>query len=209
NDDNTVLSLTLRDSVEFTDGSPFDGEAVKANLEYLKASTGQNSYMAASIDEVEVLSATEVNLKLTAPDPGLLNYLAVVGGAMASPATLGAGDEATTAVGSGPYVLEKATPGSEYVYERNEDYWNSEAFPYDEIVVKPISDSTARLNALKSGQAEVALGAPPQVTEAEGSGLTVERYPTDWQGLFLNDRAGASVPAVPRWGVARRIHLAL
>ncbi|MDR6906633.1 peptide/nickel transport system substrate-binding protein [Agromyces sp. 3263] len=209
NDDNTVLSLTLRDGVEFTDGTPFDGEAVKANLEYLKAGTGQNAYMAASIDEVEVVGATEVNLRLTAPDPGLLNYLAVVGGAMASPTTLGAGDEATTAIGSGPYVLEKATPGSEYVYERNEDYWNSEAFPYDEIVVKPISDSTARLNALKSGQADVALVDPPQVSEAEGSGLTVERYPTDWQGLFLNDRAGATVPALADVRVRQAINLAI
>lgn len=207
NDDNTVLNLTLRDDVTFTDGTPFDGEAVKANLEYLKASTGQNSYMAASIDSVEVVSPTEVNLNLTAPDPGLLGYLAVVGGAMASPATLGAGDAATTAVGSGPYTLEEATPGSQYVYERNEDYWNAEAFPYDEIVVKPIADPTARLNALKSGQADVGVVNTTQAAEAEGGGLTVERYATDWQGLFLNDRNGTTVPALADVRVRQAINL--
>lgn len=208
NEDATVLDLTLREGVEFTDGAPFDGEAVKANLEYLKNGTGQNSYMAASIEEIEVVSETEVKLHLTAPDPGLESYLAVVGGAMASPETLGAGDPATSAIGSGPYVLTEATPGSQYVYERNEDYWNQDAFPYDEIVVKPIADATARLNALKSGQVKVGLVQATNVAEAEGSGLTVERYPTDWQGLFLNDRAGATVPALADVRVRQAINLA-
>lgn len=208
NEDSTALTLALRDDVTFTDGTAFDGEAVKANLEYLKNGTGQNSYMAASIADIEVVSATEVTLHLTAPDPGLLGYLAVVGGAIASPATLGGGDPATSAVGSGPYVLTEAKPGSEYVYERNEDYWNSDAFPYDEIVVKPISDATARLNALKSGQADVGLVAANNAAEAEGTGLTVERYPTDWQGLFLNDRAGTMVPALADVRVRQAINLA-
>jgi peptide/nickel transport system substrate-binding protein len=87
-------------------------------------------------------------------------------------------------------------PGSQYVYERNEDYWNLDAFPYDEIVVKPIADQTARLNALKSGQADVATLTPTSVAEAESSGLTVSRYATDWQGLFINDREGTVVPAL-------------
>lgn len=207
NDDSTVLNLTLRDDVEFTDGTAFDAEAVKANLEYLKNGTGQNSYMAQSIEEVEVISPTEVALNLSAPDPGLLGYLAVVGGAIASPASLGTGDPATSAIGSGPYVLTEATPGSEYVYQRNEDYWNAEDFPYDEIIVKPMSDTTARLNALKSGQVDVGLVLANNVAEAESSGLTIERYPTDWQGLFIADRGGAVVPALADVRVRQAINL--
>ena len=198
NSDNTVHTLTLREDVEFTDGAPFDAEAVKANLEHLKNGTGQNSYMAASIEEVEIVDTHEVALRLTAPDPGLLGYLAVVGGAMASPATLGAADAASNPIGSGPYTLNAAesTPGTQYVYERNEDYWNEDEFPYDQLVIKPISDNTARLNALKSGQVDVGAIQATSIAEAEGSGLTVERYPTDWHGLFLADRAGAQVPAL-------------
>src|SRR6056300_135218 len=43
NDDGTVLMLMLREGVSFTDGTPFNAEAVKANLEYLAAGNGQNS----------------------------------------------------------------------------------------------------------------------------------------------------------------------
>lgn len=195
NDDATVLTLTLRDDIEFTDGEPFDAAAVQANLEYLRDSAGQNSYMAASIERFEIVSDTEIELHLSEPDPGLVDYLGVVGGAMASPASLGSGDPATTAVGSGPYVLASATPGSEYVYERNEEYWNPDDFPYDEIVIKPISDPTARLNALKSGQADVGLVQPTNVAEVEspGSGLTVERHSLNWHGLIIGDRGGEMV----------------
>ncbi|MFM9745951.1 ABC transporter substrate-binding protein, partial [Streptomyces brasiliscabiei] len=58
NADNTVLTLTLREGVTFTDGTPFDADAVKTNLEYLKNGTGQNTYMAKSIDTIEVASPT-------------------------------------------------------------------------------------------------------------------------------------------------------
>jgi peptide/nickel transport system substrate-binding protein len=203
-----VLSLKLRDDVEFTDGTAFDAEAVQANMEHLANGTGQNSYMAQSVTDFEIVSDTEINLILAEPDPGLESYLAVVGGAMASPASLAEPNAASEPVGSGPYTLDagRTTPGTQYVYERNPDYWNAEAFPYDEIVVKPIADATARLNALKSGQADVASVPATSVAEAEASGLTVNRYPTDWHGLILADRAGDSVPALSDADVRRAIN---
>jgi peptide/nickel transport system substrate-binding protein len=198
NDDNTVLNLTLRDGVTFTDGEPFNGEAVKANLEHLKGGGGQNAYMAASVESVDVVSDTEVNLNLSAPDPGLLNYLGVVGGAMASPASLTSPDLATTPVGSGPYALDKAatTPGSQYTYVRNEEYWNADEFPYDTVVVKPMTDLTARLNAIKSGQVNAAIADAKSIAEAEASRLTVSTTAVNWLGLFISDRDGAVVPAL-------------
>ncbi|GAA4415367.1 ABC transporter substrate-binding protein [Georgenia halophila] len=208
NDDATVLNLHLREGVEFTDGTPFDGAAVQANLEHLANGTGQNSYMAASIEEVEVVSDTEVNLHLSQPDPGLIGYLAVVGGAMASPKAL---EASSGPVGSGPYVLEagRTTTGSQYTFVRNEDYWNAEAFPYEEIVVKPFQDETARLNALLAGQVDVGQIDTTAIEQAEGAGLEVTRNPVDWQGLFIADRDGQAVPALGDVRVRRAINLAI
>ena len=199
NDDRTELDLTLREGVTFTDGTPFDAEAVKANLSYLAEGNGQNSYMAASIESYDIASPSEITLNLSAPDPGLIGYLGVVGGAMASPKTLTDDPaSATTPVGSGPYTLDASatTPGTQYTYVRNPDYWNAEAFPYDTLVLKPIPDATARLNALKSGQVDVGAIEPKSVAEAEGSNLSLSRVAVDWQGLFIADRAGEKIPAL-------------
>lgn len=198
NADNTVLSLTLREGVKFTDGTPFDGKAVAANLDYLKKGGGQNAYMAASIKNVEVVDATHANLVLNAPDPGLLGYLGVVGGAMASPASLTAADKATNPVGSGPYVLDKAktVSGSQFVYERNADYWDLKSFPYEKLIIKPMTDVTARVNALKSGQVNAGPIDSKSIAEAKSSGLQVATTQVDWSGLFIADREGKVVPAL-------------
>lgn len=194
----TELTLELREGVEFTDGEPFDADAVKANIEHLRAGTGQNAYMVSNVEEIEIVDDHEVVLHLSRPDAGLLNYLGVAGGAMASPAALGTEELATTPVGSGAYVLDASatTPGSQYTYTRNPDYWNPDAYPYDTIVIKPIIDLSARLNALKSGQVNAALADAKSIAEAEASGLSVHTLPVDWNGIIIADRNGETVPAL-------------
>ncbi|QZY30452.1 ABC transporter substrate-binding protein [Nocardioides coralli] len=196
NEDQTVLTLQLRDDVTFTDGEPFDGEAVKANIEHIKAGTGQNQFMVAGIDEVVVNSETEVELRLSEPVPALLSYLAWVGGVMASPAALDSGDIAQEPVGSGPYVFdaEASTPATKYVYTRNEDYWNPDLYPYDSVEVRPMSDITPTVNALKTGQIDAALLTPAVAEEAESAGVTVDTLAVAWAGLIIADREGKVVP---------------
>lgn len=198
NGDNSVLTLTLREGITFTDGAPFDAEAVKANLEYLKNGAGQNSFMVAAVSEIEVVSPTEVKLHLGEPDPSLLENLAVVGGAMASPATLGVEGAASNPIGSGPYIYDadNSRLGQQYVYNRNPDYWNAEAFDFDRVTITPINDQVARLNALKSGQIDSGLSEARAVADAEANGLVVNRIDVDWFGLIMADREGKIVPAL-------------
>lgn len=210
NADGNVLNLKLREGVTFTDGTPFDGAAVKANLEYLKNGGGQNSFMAAPIDEVEVVSPTEVNLHLSEPDPGLLQNLGVVGGAMASPATLGVEGSANNPIGSGPYVYDASVSviGRQYVYNRNPDYWNAAAFPFERVTITPINDAVARLNALKSGQIDAGMSEARAVADAEANGLTVNRMDVDWFGLIIADREGKLVPALADVRVRKALNMA-
>lgn len=198
NDDRTVLNLKLRDDVTFTDGEPFNAEAAKANIEHLKNGSGPFAYMVGSVERVEPVSDFELDLHLSEPDPGLVSALGLMGGVMASPVALKSPDIATKPVGSGPYVLDTSatTPGSQYVYTRNEDYWNAEAFPYDKVVIKPMNDLTARLNAIKSGQVNATLADAKSAGEAEGSGLTIRTTKVDWLGLIIADREGKQVPAL-------------
>lgn len=211
NDDATELTLELRDDVVFSDGEAFDADAAKANLEHFKTGTGQNSITLGAVESIEVTGDYSLVLSLTAPDPALLRNLALVSGMQASPAALDDPDLKTTPVGSGPYLLDASgtTTGSQYTYTRNPDYWNAEAYPFDEIVIKPLSDLTARLNALKSGEIDAALADAKSAGEAEASGLTVNTIQGDWQGLFIVDRDGTKVPALADPRVRQAINYAL
>ena len=191
----TKLSLTLRDGVEFTDGTAFDAAAVKANIEHIAAGSGSNAYMLANVASVDAVSDTRVTITLSRPDRGLLGYLTTVAGAVASPAALDDPELATEPVGSGPYVFNKAksVAGATYVYDRNEDYWGAKSFPYDSVTVTVMEDATARLNALRSGEIDGALADVKSATEAEKAGLTLNTQRLDWTGLLIADRTGSKV----------------
>ncbi|MBP1844258.1 peptide/nickel transport system substrate-binding protein [Rhizobium petrolearium] len=210
NDDHSVLTLTLREGVSFTDGTPFDGNAVKANLDYLKKGAGQNGFMAALISQVEVVSPTEVRLYLSEPDPSLIDNLTVVAGAMASPATLGSKDFANNPIGSGPYIYDvsASVPGRQYVYNRNPNYWNKGAFPFERVTITPINDQVARLNALKSGQVDAGLGEARTVADAEANGLVVQRNDVNWLGFIIADREGKITPALADVRVRKALNMA-
>ncbi len=209
-EDRTALTLTLREGVSFTDGTPFNAQAVQANLEYLAAGNGQNSYMARGISEYEIVSDHEITLHLSAPDPAMLNNLAVAGGAIASPDSLGAPGADVTPIGSGPYVYdtEQSVPGSQYVFTRNADYWNPEAFAFDTITIAPMSDTVARINAIMAGQVDGAVAYTRAVAQAEANGLQVNTSDVNWAGIILSDRAGKIVPALADVRVRQALNMA-
>lgn len=211
-DARTVLELTLREGVTFSDGVLFDAEAVKANLLNVKAGNGTLSTALASVANIQVLSPARVQIKLSAPDPILLRNLGQPPGMMASPKALGTRELKTAPVGSGPYTLDTTAtvPGSQYTYVRNDNHWNAKAHPYAKIVFKPMDDATARLNAVLSGQVDVAMGDPKNAEAARAGGLTITRWSTgDLGAVFIFDRGGKLVPALREVKVRQAINYAL
>ena len=210
NDDNTVLTLKLLEGVKFTDGTPFDSEAVKANLEFLKNGAGGNVWMVKSIADYDIVSPTEIKIILKEPDPALVRNLTLVAGAMASPVSLGTEDAALVPVGTGPYIYntELTVPGRQYVYTRNPDYRTPGDFPFDQMTVTPMTDANARVNALKSGQVDIAPATSQSVADALANGFKITRNPVDWLGLFLADRDGKQNPAMADVRVRQAINMA-
>lgn len=211
NDDLTELTLTLRDDVTFSDGTKFDADAAVANLQHQKDTQGPNSSSIASVDTITATDPTTVVLALSTPDPGLLEVLATTIGIMASPNSLTSADVATNPVGSGPYTLVKdeTVAGDTYTYQANPNYWDKDLVKYDTIVIKTMTDATARINAIKSGQVQ---GAPLDLTqndEAVAAGLTVQASRDDWSGLMIYDRAGTIVPALGDQRVRQAIAYAI
>ncbi|MCW2872403.1 ABC transporter substrate-binding protein [Actinacidiphila oryziradicis] len=205
----TTLSLKLRTGVKFTDGTAVDAAAVKASLLRLKGGSNTAATELADVKSVEAVDTSTVALKLDRPSSSLLPALGQSSGMIASPKAL---NNPTTPVGSGPYKLDASgtTAGTQYTYTRNADYWNSKAFPYNKIVIKYLSDSTARTNALLSGQINGTLVDASRMSTVKARGMNVITYqPGDIEGLYIWDRGGTKVPALGKLKVRQALNYAI
>ena len=210
NEDNTVLTLDLRDDVTFSDGEKFDAEAAKANLDHFKSANGPDAAQATTIDSVSVVDEDTISLALTEPDPAIEYYLSQAVGFMGSPKALGSEEIKTVPIGSGPYIFDEKTSvnGSQFSYTANEDYWDKDRQKYKKVIFKILTDVTARTNAIVSGQVDATILDAKNGTQAEGAGREHVEYSTDWTGLFLFDRDGKNTPALGDVRVRQAINFA-
>jgi len=77
-DDGLAWTFTLRPDVSFTDGTPFDAAAVKANIEHVQnPDTGSSTgYLALQrVTSVEAVADDTLRLPLSTPDSALLDSL--------------------------------------------------------------------------------------------------------------------------------------
>ncbi|MEH7235890.1 ABC transporter substrate-binding protein [Bacillus sp. JJ1562] len=161
-DDKTIV-LTLREGVTFHDGTPFDAEAVKFNIERVNSDDSKVVDFE-KIESVEVVDEKTVKLNLSEPDSSLLLAFSDRGGMMVSPTAIKeSGDDfSQNPVGAGPYKMVKSVPNGEVIYEPYEDYWQ-EGKPYlDKMTIKIMADENTRINALKSGEVDYAHNISPE-----------------------------------------------
>ncbi|MCY4163133.1 MAG: ABC transporter substrate-binding protein [bacterium] len=179
-DDSLTLSLRLRSDVVFHDGSPFNADVAVTNLDRSRTLEGSPSVSTLSVvQSVEAVDETTVNLNLAEPAASLLGTLSDRPGIMISGQALADGvDLSAEAVGAGMYTLESWQPGDRAIYKRFEDYWDPQSALLDELVLVDLSDSTARLGALRDGQLDAARIDATDVDTVEGEGLEVVSGPT-------------------------------
>jgi ABC-type transport system substrate-binding protein len=196
---NTVFDMTLRKGVKFSDGQALTPAVVKQFLLYY-AKSGE---FASRFDfkSISVTGPLSLQIVLAQPDPELPYYFEqdlvsgdVIGPAgLANPTTLG-----TSTDGAGPYVLDSSATvtGTKYVYVPNKYYWNPSAIHWKQVIIDVISDPTATLDALQTGQVQVAMGQTTSAQAAKAAGLSVFAVPYTWDSVFLMDRSGTSVKAL-------------
>ena len=158
NEDSTALTMKLREGVTFHDGSPFDAEAVKANIERMKTmEESRRKGELSPISEVEVVDDHTVILKLDAPFAPLLSVLSDRAGMMVAPSAASSTDEFTAnPVCSGPYKFVSRQARDQIALEKYDGYWNADEIGYDEVQYLIIPDSTVRLSRLRAGDLEAA-----------------------------------------------------
>ena len=158
----TVWTFKLRDGVTFHDGKPSTLADVAYSLLRHKdpkvASIAKT--LAAQMQEVKATGPLEVQITLSAPNAdfpvvlGTFHFLIVKDGTT----------DFTTAIGTGPYKCKEFAPGVRSIGVRNENYWKPGKPYIDQIELFGIPDDTARVNALLSGDVQIASPIRPRAT---------------------------------------------
>ncbi|MHA6667837.1 ABC transporter substrate-binding protein [Homoserinimonas sp. A447] len=186
-EDGLSWEFTLRDDVSFTDGTPLNAEAVRANVAHLldPATASSTGYLAlGKVASTEAVDEQTVRFNLSAPDSALLDSLSMPWLAIQSPAGMERGMEANceSPIGTGPFVVDGWAKQDSITMVRNEDY-NSPPEDaahdgvawLDEIVWRFIPDSASRYSALQGGQVDVIDNAQPSnIAAAESIGTITE-----------------------------------
>jgi peptide/nickel transport system substrate-binding protein len=158
---NRTFVLKLRKGVKFQDGSPFNAEVAKWNLDRMK-----NYAKSAAKDDVGAISSVDqvdentIRINLKGAPAGLLGILATSGrGWMASKTAVDKnGDEYLTraSAGSGPFQFVEWKTGDSMTYKKWDSYWDKggdgQPLPYlDGIKVNFRLDKTVKALDLRSG----------------------------------------------------------
>jgi peptide/nickel transport system substrate-binding protein len=157
--DGKAITFTLRKNVTFHDGTPFDAEAVKFNIERMKTMPdSKRKAELAPISSVEVLGADQVKFNLSDPFVPLLANLSDRAGMMVSPkaASEKAGAFAAAPVCAGPYQFVERKSRDLIRLKKYPGYWNAGQIGYDEVVYAYVPDSTVRLSRVRAGDLDLA-----------------------------------------------------
>jgi peptide/nickel transport system substrate-binding protein len=191
-EDGTELTMNLREGVVFHDGTPFNAEAVAANIDRSQnMPESRRKSELASITGVEVVDDYTIRFSLAAPDATLLAQFADRAGMMMSPA---AAEEAGTDFGlnpvcSGPFSFVERVQQDRIVLERFDDYWNADAINVDSVTFLPIPDTTVRLANLRAGDLDMLerLAATDVTSVMEDEDLQLEQAVSlGYQGITIN-----------------------
>lgn len=172
-EDEKSYTFELRKDVKFHDGTPFNAEAVKYNLDRIKNldAPGLSISYIGPYQSSEVIDEHTVKVNFEKPFSPFLRTLSTEHLGIVSPTAVEKlGDKFNLQpVGTGPFKFVEATPGTEYIVEKNPDYnWAPETAKHqgpaylDKIVFKIITEESTRVSAIQSGDVDAIDTIPPQ-----------------------------------------------
>ncbi|QIM17853.1 ABC transporter substrate-binding protein [Leucobacter coleopterorum] len=194
NDDNTVLTLTMKPGAKFSDGSDLTVDDAVFSLKRVQGIKGNPSFLLDGVtiektgDDTLTLTSVEANpaLPFILPNPALsvVNQKVVeANGGSADDKDAAESFLNKTSAGSGPYTLESFDAAAQVVLKANPEY-TGEKPAHDRIVLRNVEGPTQKLNVEK-GESQVALDLnPDQVAELANADVTVTNNPSRYM-IFL------------------------
>lgn len=188
--DGLAYTFHLKKGVKFQDGTDFNADAVKFNIDRqlppkVTDDMSYASFVFGSVKDVEVVDDSTVKINMKEACTPFLNNLAMsLGAPIVSPKALQDNNNNVNEhpVGTGPYTFVSWTKGQNVVLKRNDNYWGDKALTQN-VIFKFISDNSARVVALNNGEADMIDGIDATVVkQIEDSGNKIYEAP----GMNIN-----------------------
>ncbi len=149
----------LREGVTYTNGDPFDGEAVKWAVEH-QVHNSLLSTTFATITHVDVVDAHTIDIVTNRPTGDLPYQLSSV--AMINKRWMtGSEYSPNKQLGTGPGVLKEWVKGDHLTLEAYPKFWGRK-LDFEQITYRPVSDPNTRANAAVAREADLVLNIAPQ-----------------------------------------------
>jgi ABC-type transport system substrate-binding protein len=167
--DGSTAELTLRQGVKFTDGTPFNADAVKqAWTRAIAADQTIDPPTVRAMTSVDAVDDHTVRVHFNQPVAQSFldadaHHSAILG--VPSPTAAAGGNLNSKPVGAGPYVLDSYVQDQKVVLKRNPSYWNPKAQLLAGIEYTQAGTGAPAINALQSGAADLIWGIPADAVQ--------------------------------------------
>jgi peptide/nickel transport system substrate-binding protein len=192
---NMTFELELRPDAKFSDGTAVTAATVKTWLDYFAGAQAALATAMGPVRSVEAIGQWTVRIHLAEPNP-MVAYALTEGfnwglvaspKAVAAPASLG-----NQPAGAGPYQLDasQTVANDHYTFVPNPYYFARSEVRYTKIVVRIITSQNTMLQAIKSGQIDIAQGDVTTADAATAAGINVLHAMWETDGITFLDRSG-------------------
>lgn len=188
--DDTTWQFKLQSGVSFTNGEPFNADAVVASVERI-INPDFGSEQTPWITGITGASAVDdqtVNVTTQTPDPALPARMAVI--RIVPPQASADASFAQNPVGTGPYEFVEWAQGSQITLKRNPDYWGDNPSNIDTVTYNFVSDSGSRLTGLLAGDYDLITNLSPD--DMAGVPNSASVLGTEHPVMILNARGGVT-----------------
>jgi peptide/nickel transport system substrate-binding protein len=210
--DAKTVTITIRQGVKFTDGTPFNAQAVAYNwtrdLGPIAIKNGLNppwlvpelaapkgsppgTAMPPAVGAIQVTGPYTIVVHQSVPNGAFINQLFdSIANWIASPTALA--KEGTlfgqNPVGAGPFTVVTNTPNDELIVKKNPDYWQPGRPYLDQITFKTVGSDEAAYEALLANQGQVYedMSTTQLITESESHFEVENNLGTSPYDLQLN-----------------------
>ncbi|WP_345602333.1 ABC transporter substrate-binding protein [Tomitella cavernea] len=180
-DDHLSWTLKLPDGVTFSDGTPFDAQAVVDSTNRYNELHGANSeQFVAGVKSVVAEDPTTVLYNLNQPWHEFPALLTFGHGMIVAPAAY-ADPENFQPIGAGPFTVASFTPGSKLVMKPRADYWDGPPH-LDELNFVTVQGEQAKIDALNSGDIQMAF-----MLQEDKIDDATEQFPGFYEPVSMGD----------------------